>query len=859
MTNRANRAATRRRAAASSSPGSTFTRLRDASSLDPFAAPYTFEPWLLPLFILFTASGAAALIYEIVWFQLLQLVIGSSAVSLAVLLGTFMGGMCLGSLLLPRVFSSQRHPLRVYAVIEVGIAGVAILVRLLMPLVGGIYTVWGGFGLTGFLLRGAVAAVCLLPPTVLMGATLPVVARWVETTRRGVSWLGFLYGGNIAGAVFGSLIAGFYLLRVYDMATATYVAVAINLVVAGFGLGLATLTPQTRGADRALDREDEVFANPSTKSGNRPSERTVVYVVIGLSGLCALAAEALWTRQLGLLFGPSVYTFSIILAVFLGGLGIGSGAGSFLSRNVASPLLLLGWCQLLVAGGIAWAAYMLSDSLPYWPIAPSISSIWFNFQLDLFRAFVTIFPATLLWGASFPLALAAVGLGGQDAAKRVGAVYAANTAGAIAGAVGTSLLLVALIGSQHTQQLLIVLTTIGGLLVLGPAAWRTAKASGVAWIASVGVVVTAALGMILIDTVPPVSPWLVAYGRFAPGWVGLSDIIYVGEGLNASVAVSRQSNGALKYHNSGKVQASSEPQDMRLQRLLGHLTTLVPTRPQSVFMIGLGAGITAGAVAIDPRVEHLTIAEIEPLVPHVASTYFSELNYDVAHDPKVQIRVDDARHYLLASKEKFDAITSDLVDPWVKGVAMLFTTEFFQAVKAHLKPGGVVTLFVQLYETNPESVKSEVATFFEVFPNGVIFGNTRDGTGYDMILLGRVEPIRINLDQVDARLKSPEYARVSQSLREIGIASTEDLFASYAGRAAELSPWLADATINRDSNLRLQYLAGMGLNLFQNANIYSDILTYRRFPDIFTGSDARLQALWEAGQGADKREAPKGP
>ena len=169
---------------------------------------------------------------------------------------------------------------------------------------------------------------------------------------------------------------------------------------------------------------------------------------------------------------------------------------------------------------------------------------------------------------------------------------------------------------------------------------------------------------------------------------------------------------------------------------------------------------------------------------------------------------------------------------------------------------------MQLYETSPEAVKSEVATFFDVFPNGVIFGNTHEGRGYDMILVSQVEPFRINLDELDARVQSPEYAPVAQSLREIDIASTVGLFANYAGRASDLSPWLANATINRDSNLRLQYLAGMGLNLFQNETIYSDMLAYRRFPDIFTGSETRLQALWEAGQDTDttgQRAAPNGP
>ena len=318
----------------------------------------------------------------------------------------------------------------------------------------------------------------------------------------------------------------------------------------------------------------------------------------------------------------------------------------------------------------------------------------------------------------------------------------------------------------------------------------------------------------------------------------------MGEGVNSSVAVSRVRSGVLNYHNAGKIQASSEPQDMRLQRMLGHFTTLMPRNARSVVVIGCGAGVTAGAVSIDPRVERVTIAEIEPLVPEVVSTHFAEHNFNVVKNPKVQIRIDDARHFILTSKEKFDAITSDPLDPWVKGAATLYTKEFFEAVRDHLNPGGVVTLFVQLYESNPAAVKSEVATFLEVFPNGAIWGNTHQGRGYDMVLLGQVEPLKIDVDEIQARLNRPEYAPVAQSLRQIGINSAVELFATYAGRRPDLDPWMKDAVINRDRNLRLQYLAGMGLNLYQNGAIYDDILNHRRFPaDMFTGSEASLQML----------------
>jgi spermidine synthase len=251
----------------------------------------------------------------------------------------------------------------------------------------------------------------------------------------------------------------------------------------------------------------------------------------------------------------------------------------------------------------------------------------------------------------------------------------------------------------------------------------------------------------------------------------------------------------------------------------------------------------------------VTIAEIEPLVPQVVSTYFAEHNYDVVNSKKVRIHLDDARHYLLTTDETFDAITSDPLDPWVKGAANLYTQEFFEEVKRHLNPGGVVTLFVQLYESNTAAVKSEIGTFFKAFPNGVVWGNTNNGQGYDLVIMGQAEPIKINLDQMEAKLQSPAYVQVTQSLREIGFSSAVDLFSTYAGTAQDLEPWLKDASINRDRNLRLQYLAGMGLNLYQSGPIYADMISYAgRFPDnIFTGSEPLMAALRDGIQRAQGR------
>jgi spermidine synthase len=213
-------------------------------------------------------------------------------------------------------------------------------------------------------------------------------------------------------------------------------------------------------------------------------------------------------------------------------------------------------------------------------------------------------------------------------------------------------------------------------------------------------------------------------------------------------------------------------------------------------------------------------------------------------NPKVRIRIDDARHFLLTTREKFDAITSDPLDPWVKGAASLYTREFFDAVRDHLSPGGVVTLFVQLYDSSPASIKSEIGTFFDAFPNGIIAGNTFHGIGYDTVLMGGAGAMRIDLAAVDARLQRADYAPVAASLREIGLDSAVDLFATYAGRASDLSPWTRDASINHDRDLRLQYLAGLGLNMNESDAVYAEILKYRRFPpDLFAGSERALGEL----------------
>ena len=788
----------------------------------PTRRAYRFLPVLLALFV---GSGCAALIYEVVWLQLLQLVIGSSAASLAVLLGTFMGGMCLGSIFVPRLISAREHPLRVYALLEggTGVFGLAVLFGL--PYVQHLYTATIGHGFPGILLRSAASAICLLPPTLLMGATLPAIARWIETTPRAASWWGFFYGGNIAGGVFGCLLAGFYLLRMYDMAVASYVAVAINFAVAFASLMLSRSAPYAQSLERA---EADIGA------GERAEDPWPVYFAIGISGLCALGAEVVWTRTLSLMLGPTVYTFSIILGVFLTGLGLGSSAGSTLGARSSSPRSLLAWCQILQVLAIAFAAWMLADFLPYWMgHVDSPKSPWPGFLNDLARSSIAILPSAFLWGASFPLALASVAAPGRDPGRLVGEVYGANTIGAILGSLGFSLIFIPRVGTQHAEQFLIAFSIVAALLLKK----ISAKTAGTVVVAG------------LVAWSVPVIPWkLIAFGRRLATTTGNWTPLYVAEGLNSSIAYSKYEGITTYFHVSGKTEASAEPQDMRLQRLLGHLPALLNANPKSILVVGCGAGVTAGTFVVHPEVEHITICEIEPLIPPASARYFAKENHNVMHDPRTRIVYDDARHYILTTTEKFDIITSDPIHPWVKGIAPLYSTEYFDLVKKHLNPGGFVTQWVPLYESDIETVQSEVATFFQAFPNGTIWGNLNtDGAGYDVVLVGQMEKLKVNVDDFQARLNRPEYKRVADSLREVGYNSAAELLSTYAVQASDLRGWLRHAQINRDRNLRLQYLAGMGLDQYLAPAIYDQMLRYSSFPsNIFTGSPTNLRAVHTA-------------
>ncbi len=836
--------------------------------------------FLFPLLLfMFLGSGVAALIYEVLWFELLEIVIGSSAFSLAILLSVYMGGLFLGSLLLPSLLPCSFNPLRLYAFLEAGIGLAGLLTPIILAIIMKIYIKSLGYGLPLFLLRGIISALLLLGPTGLMGGTLPIISRLIRPTPKGFSYIGWLYGVNTLGGVIGTLGASFYLLRLYNIIVATVAAVSLNFILLATALILSflPLVPNKLANEKGRSLTYYLRENNPSSSLLPP---TIIYLVIAFSGMNALGAEVVWTRLLSLSLGGTVYTFSLLLAAFLAGLALGSAAASkFVERHVILPELGLCIVQLALIPAVIWTALAITRIVPGWLPAESTGPLKV-FLHDFFLCCLSLGPASFLFGATFPLSLASAGQGNVETGKLVGRIYAANTAGAIAGSLLIGLILLPRLGSSGCQKFFIFVQFLNSGLIFSCLLDRTEtldwlklkaikrfiqkiwlrfdqfrsvrvnffsskyKKKGQRVFSLMIIMLVYCLMIGLSWRIFPKTPWqLIAYGRKAAEKKDRGKPLLIFEGINSTIAVTDW-NGTRVFHTGGRAEASNALLDLRMERMLAHLPALIHPEPQKVLVIGCGAGITAGTFLLYPTVKKVVICEIEPAVWERVVPLFRPENYSLDLDPRVELIIEDGRHYLLTTREKFDLISSDPVHPWLKGSALLYTQEYFEIIKKRLNPGGLFSQWVPLYESDEATVKSMLATFFKVFPNGLIWSNDFMGLDYDFVLMGQKDNLVINIDALQAKLKKESFSQVAKSLGEIYFPSAIELLATYAGRGPDLSSWLKGAKINLDRNLRLQYLAGWGLHLPYRMSLLAILSQNFRFPeDLIQGCEENLKAL----------------
>jgi spermidine synthase len=721
----------------------------------------------------FCGSGAASLIYEVCWIRQASLVFGSTTFALSSVLAVFFLGLAIGSEFFGRLAERSVKPIWWFAALELTLC----MLGLASPLgfgvadaaYGSAYRFLEANGIADeallFGVRFGLVAVVLLPPTVLMGGTLPLLCRQfvVDETRIAGS-VGFLYGLNTLGAALGCAVAGTLLLPALGLWGSIASAALLNLLVGGIAAGAARSVPPTAASQ----------ARPSRDA--RGGGFSLIYPMVFVTGFVALGSEVLWTRFLALLVSNTVHTYTLTLTLVLVGIVLGSQLARLFDR-VFHRAVLFGTLQIVAA--LLVLLLMLS------PLG-----FWAHFAGDRFWIYgVLLLPPAILQGASFPLAVRIAVADPAEAAGGVGRLTALNVLGGIAGSLVVGFAGLPLLGMQ---KVLLSLTGLG--IAVGVLAW-------------LGLESRQKLAPRLALVVLSVGAWLAL-----PPWLGTrlpgdflargGELVAFHEGLSSNLAVVRR-RGVLNLN----IDQLWQGRDMKShQAVAAHIPMILHPEPRKVLLVGAGAGQTPSRFLMYP-IELLACVDIEPGVFEVIEAHFAA---DWMRDERVQLLHADGRNYLAHSAERFDLISIEVGQIVRPGVPFFYTREFYQRALARLEPGGLLSQFVPLQLLAPDVLRSVIGTFLEVFPESVLFYNTSE-----MLLIGirgdalALEPDRLALVSTDGPIKRDlEYSHWGDP--EMWLNRPEVFVASYLLGRTGLERLAAGATILTDDRPILDYAVHHG-------------------------------------------------
>ena len=765
------------------------------------APPTPAAPRLLLGALLFV-TGAAGLVVELVWTRWLTLALGSSNVAAVIVLATFMAGLGIGSALGGR--AGDRYAargIRLFALVEalVGAWGLLSIPLLSAWLPAGAAALARGAGAATLpgALRIGLAALVLLPPTILMGATLPILARWIVS--EGVApgrGIGVLYTLNTLGGAVGTLVAGFVMIERLGLARTAVVAALAELAVAAIAWRFGARTAPAAAAAAPVARAPRSASTPPPAAAVGPLVAAAGLAAF-VSGLVGLGTEVAFHRVLSVLAGSSAYAFATMLAAYLFGIAGGSALGARLADRARDPgrALALALAGLALGTGVtlrlldagAWqAAGKVAAALP------GLSAWSYSFELG--GCLVVLLPTTIALGIVIPLVARVTAAVPEGAGARFGGAYALNTLGAVLGAALTGLVLVPTLGSARAMTALAAFAALGGLAVaalglLGRERTRT-------------VVAAAALGALGVAAGLGADPARAALlARFAR-----QPVLAYDEGPVQTIAVVEESNDQqldfLRLVTNQTSLTGTHLYAQRYMRLLGHLPVLWARDPKRALVIAFGTGMTTGAIATHPEVERIDVAEISPEVVSVAPL-FRAANGDVLADPRVRLIVDDGRHVLLAGTEPWDVITLEPPPPRDSGVVSLYTRDFYGLALSRLAPGGIVAQWIPLHSQSEAEVKMLVRTFAEAFPHVLGFLPVER----DLLLLGSRESLAVDPVRLARRVAAPG---VRGSLAAIGFDGAASLLAPAVLDRQGLLAFAGDAPVVTDDRPLVEYFARYG-------------------------------------------------
>lgn len=766
------------------------------------------------LLLCFFITGVTGLVYELVWVRMLILAFGSTQFAITTVLTTFMAGLALGALLFGRLIDRHPDPIKIYGIIELGIGIYCFLTPFLFATIRSLYfsisnsgdIQYASFSLIQFLL----SFIGIIIPTTLMGGSLPILVKYFTERKEDIGLdSGVLYSINTLGATLGCFATGFFLLYSLGVKATLFTAGGIDIVVGILAIYISVHSP------RPIVHSPSPFPSPhrgegwvrgDTVHGLRITD-FIILISFALSGFAALAYEVLWTRILSLILGSSIYAFTIMLSTFLLGLGIGSVLFAHFINRRKTPLIWFGILELIIGLSVLL-------SIPFYRKLPFIfldmySSFSNNYWVFLLFQFllcssIMIIP-TICMGATFPTVSKIYTKNLDILGKSIGHIYFFNTVGAIFGSFIGGFVFIPVIGIQRTVILMTILNILLGATILAFSPMKLPIRAGVAGI-SIAIIIASPLML------PPWEKMVMTIGPYANPVTGFrmeaikkgkydEVLLFYKEGINAVITVRKSGidGNTITYQANGKNEAravGSKPSEA--WSILGHIPMLLAKDAKSALLVGLGSGITLGAMEQYP-LDKIDVVEIEPAVVE-AARFFNNANNNALEDKRVRLHITDGRNFLFSAKEEYDVIISAVSDPWITGVSNLFTREYFNEINHKLAADGIVALWFQNYRISPYDLKTGLNTFASVFPYVSLWFHYT-GTA-DLIVIGSRYDHRFDPDLLHKRMPDE---KIKKDLSRIEILTPFDIFSLYLMGNNDLREYIKGSGINTDDKPILEF------------------------------------------------------
>jgi spermidine synthase len=729
------------------------------------------------IILLYFLSGASALIYEIVWARMLGLIVGTAVTAWAAVLVAYMGGMALGSAIGGKVADKAKRPLLIFALCELGIGlyGVASpsifnLIRhfcvILPPLTG---------------LQAFIAVAALIVPTMLMGATFPMVSRAVIVDNRPLGRdLGVIYTANTSGAIIGTLSAGFLLLPFVGMAAALTIAAVINITVA------SVMVLFFRGFE--IGSGNQLFArNTENSSLEQETPRFLFPFILACSGFCAMALEVLWGRALVFFLTSTTYSFTIVLSVVLAGLAVGGIVAAAIAKKGRQTAAWVAALQFFIGIYALASLFFLHnlDSVIHFNEG-HITNVWWHWIGVRYAAgFALIFPPALCMGATFPLVIGASSRSFKTAGSSIGILASLNTIGGIAGSLAAAFLLIPVAGIQRSMVIIAIINCAGGLAVM---VWgmRVPK-----YLLAAVTCVPLLLCFICLKF-SSMHP-MVLYSHVARGVNKSVRLLFYKEDPAASVAVL-ESPHDRRLNIDGFNAAGTRHYEYI--HLLAHLPVLLSPSPDTVMVVCFGSGATCGVSALYPQVLHVDCAEISKAVM-ASAPYFADVNYHATDNPKVRILIADGRNYLLRTSRRYDVITLEPMNPYLASATNLYSSDFYRLCRSRLAPHGVMAQWAPMHVLSTREYRMLIAGFASVFRHSSLWILGTEG-----ILIGTMDSLRIDLDSLKCRM-SP--GAPMDDLAKISLTDPARLLSCFLMGEQKVREYAGDVPIITDDRHGLEF------------------------------------------------------